>query len=638
MASGGYAPHLLDEIRSRVDLVDLVGQFVNLKRAGENWKALCPFHAEKTPSFTVNPKRGIFHCFGCGAGGDAFSFLMRQDRLSFPEAVRALAQRAGVDLPSARGSHGTGEPDGKTEALLRAMALAAQFYEEALWSRPEGERARRYLETRGISPDVARRFGVGYAPEGWDHLLTVLTGESIAEEVIVQAGLALPRQTGSGCYDRFRGRLLFPIRDHQARVIAFGGRAMGNEEPKYLNSPETPLYVKGRTLYALDLAKSAMREKNRGLIVEGYVDCLMAHQHGFTETVAALGTAFTPAQLGLLRRYADEVITFFDADAAGQKASSRAEEMMDSFMEIQDLGWTVARTGGFEKPGSPPVKVALLPAGHDPDSFLRAEGAAAFHERIAEARSILSYVMEKALAEEEMATARGRAAAHARAALILSKVPNAAEATSLAREAALRLGVDPTQLWIEAQRLQGSLRAGGARSFDTGATPNNAETPRPSAHERDLMAFLLQVPEARSELLQTLEAEDLTHPGLRALVAALKGRPDVAPETLMAALEGEAERSLLAALLVEERSWADPGGMIIEYRRRYEIRHRLKRIREVSRAIAQAQASRDPSLSRLESELGELQRQAQEVRGLAAARPPISGQQSAVSRKLNADG
>ena len=293
---GGYSQQLLDEIRSRADILEIVGQVVKLKRTGENWKGLCPFHTEKTPSFTVNPKRNIYHCFGCGAGGDAFSFLMRQERVAFPEAVRTLADRAGVALPDA--SQRAPEVDGKLEALRRAMALAAEFYTRSLWE-PGGEKPRAYLEQRGVDPEVAKRFGLGYAPESWNALLGVMARQGIGEDVLVQAGLILARQNGPGFYDRFRGRLLFPIRDVQGRVVAFGGRALSGEEPKYLNSPETPLYVKGQMLYALDVARIAMRERSRAIIVEGYLDCLMAHQHGFSETVAALGTAFTPAQLGL---------------------------------------------------------------------------------------------------------------------------------------------------------------------------------------------------------------------------------------------------------------------------------------------------------------------------------------------------
>ncbi|MDP2626836.1 MAG: DNA primase [Candidatus Rokubacteria bacterium] len=622
-----FSASLLEEIRSRVDMVEMVGQFVNLKRAGENWKGLCPFHTEKTPSFTVHPKKGIFHCFGCGVGGDAFGFLMRQDRLAFPEAVRLLAQRAGVELPSERRPEAA---DGKIEALRQIMARAAEFYAEALWA-PGGDKARRYLEGRGVDPEVARRFGLGYAPEGWDHLLAFMRGQSVTEEGLAQAGLVLPRQTGSGFYDRFRGRLLFTIRDAQGRVVAFGGRALGPEEPKYLNSPETPLYVKGQILYALDLAKGAMRERNRAIVVEGYLDCLMAHQHGFTETVAALGTAFTQAQLALLQRSADEIVAVFDADAAGQKAAARIDELMSGPADLRSLGWSMARTGGFERAGYFPVKVAVLPPGHDPDSLLRSQGAEAFRSRVDEARSILSFVMAQALAEENLASPRGRATAHARVALVLSKVPNAEEATALAQQAARELGVDPTQLWIEAQQLQRARfsqgRGGGASARAT-LPSTGAGWPPPNLAERDLLSLLLQVEEARVSLLPGIEDDDIAHPGLRALLAALREAPGSPAEALMTALPGDGERGLLAALLLEERSWSDVRQQIGELQRRYEIRRRKKRIRQVTQAIIEAQATGDPTLPQLEAELGQLQREAEAVRELSltpAAGPPAPG-------------
>ncbi len=624
---GGYSQQLLDEIRSRADILEIVGQVVKLKRTGENWKGLCPFHSEKTPSFTVNPKRNIYHCFGCGAGGDAFSFLMRQERVAFPEAVRALADRAGVALPDA--GQRAPEVDGKLEALRRAMALAAEFYTRSLWE-PGGEKPRAYLEQRGVDVEVAKRFGLGYAPESWNALLGVMGKQGIGEDVLVQAGLILARQNGPGFYDRFRGRLLFPIRDVQGRVVAFGGRALSGEEPKYLNSPETPLYVKGQMLYALDVARIAMRERSRAIIVEGYLDCLMAHQHGFGETVAALGTAFTPAQLGLLRRYADEVVALFDADAAGQKASSRLEEMMNDVMDLQNLGWSVSRTGGFEKAGHLPIRVALLPPGHDPDSLLRAEGAAALTARLDAARPLLSFVLEKAFADEDLTTARGRANAHARVALILSKVANAEEATVLAREAARQLGVDSTQLWIEAQQLQGA-RARGRRpeqlSQSGRGTGESDSWPPPVPFERDLVALLLQVDEARVELLPVLTDEDVVHQGLRLVVTALRRTPGALPEALMAELEGDRERGLLAALLVEDRKWGDTHSHVAELKRRYHIRHRKHRVHQVTRAIIDAQATGDPALPALEDELRglqrDLQREAEAVRELALARPAL---------------
>ena len=610
--AGGFSSQILDEIRSRVDIVEIVGQFVNLKRSGEHWKGLCPFHSEKTPSFTVNPKRGIFHCFGCGVGGDAFGFLMRQDRLAFPEAVRTLAQRTGVELPTRR----TPEVEGKLEGLRRVMTLATQFYTDALWSR-EGAKARAYVEGRGVDLEVAKRFGLGYAPEGWNALLTHMGKEGVTETELVAAGLALPRQNAPGFYDRFRGRLLFPIRDLQGRVVAFGGRAMGAEEPKYLNSPETALFVKGQMLYALDVARESMRQKNRAVVVEGYLDCLMAHQHGFTETVAALGTAFTPAQLGLLRRYADEVVSVFDADAAGQKATSRLEEMLTDVMDLRNLGWAVSRTGSFEKADYFPIKVALLPEGHDPDSLLRAEGAPAFQSRLDAARSVLDFVLERTLGEEDLGTARGRSTAHARVALLLSKVANAEEATALSREAARRLGVDATQLWIEAQQLQGARARKGRldRPADTGAT-SEASTlawPPPSLLERDLVLMLLHEEQARIGLLPYLEEEQIAHPGLRAVVGALRrAHEGAAAESLMDEL-GEAERGLLASLLMEQREWTDVQNQVSDLQKRYDIRRRKQRIRELNVALAQAQAKGDPAQAGLEAELRSLQDEGQAV-------------------------
>jgi len=574
-----YSQALLDDIRAAVDIVDLVGRFVNLRKAGSHWKGLCPFHAEKTPSFTVNPQKNIFHCFGCGVGGDAFGFVMRQDRLSFPEAVRSLAKTAGIALPEERGA---GSGDSGREELIRVMDLAGRFYADALW-KPTGERARAYLEQRGIDSAIARRFGLGYAPEGWETLLTFMKGEKVPEEALIAAGLAVARENRAGAYDRFRGRLLFPIRDLQGRVVAFGGRGFGDEQPKYLNSPETPLYTKGNLLYAADLARTTIQSENRALLVEGYVDCIMAHQHGFTGTVAALGTAFTPAQLGLLRRYCDEVITFFDADAAGQKAAARAEELLEP--TGRGMAWAVNRSGAFEGAGTLRVKVALLPAGHDPDTFLRSVGREGFTERIAAARSILSYALDRALVDPDGASGpRARTTAFARVALLLAKVADGDEAAALSREAATKLGVDPTQLWIEAQRLQSSLRTPPTQA------PPSAPISTPPV-ERDLVTLLLHSDEARAALLGLLgEPDELGHASLRAIVEALRRRPDAPAESLMTDLPTDEARSVLSSLLVEDRESVDARVSIGQFQRRLERSQRLRRARELTQAIAETQA------------------------------------------------
>ena len=611
----GHDAAILDAIRSGIDIVEVVGELVVLRKAGANWKGLCPFHVEKTPSFTVNPAKRIYHCFGCGAVGDVFSFLMRQDRLSFPEAVRTLAQRAGVALPTERSAGDTS----RREALLQAMELAATFYTEALWG-AAGERARRYLGGRGISDDVARRFRLGFAPEAWSALSASLRGRGVAEDVIVEAGLAIPRE-GGGSYDRFRHRLLFPIKDLQGRVVALGGRALGDEQPKYLNSPETPLYAKGEMLYAMDVARETVRVRDRALLVEGYVDCVMAHQHGFTETVAALGTAFTGAQLALLRRHTSQVVTFFDADAAGQKAAQRAEELLEPSGD--GAAWAVNRSGTFGDATSLRVKVALLPAGHDPDTFLRAEGAEAFARSIAEARSLLSYAVDKVLAETpDVAGPRGRATAFARVALILSKVRDSEEATSLSRDAARKLGVDATQLWIEAQRLQTSLRRPA-----TGATKPPTGTPTPPLVERDLLTLLLHVPASRAALLPRLEEDDLSLPTYRAIVAALRLRPEATAESLMPDLPGDAERSALAALLVEERDWAGAAELIAQFQTRFEMKQRRRRIHLVTRGIAEAQAAGAQERPELDAELRTLQREGEEAHELLLG--PRAGRETA---------
>jgi len=572
-----YSQAVLDDIRAAVDVVDLVGRFVNLRKAGQNYKGLCPFHGEKTPSFMVNPRKGIFHCFGCGVGGDVFGFLMRQDRLSFPEAVRALARQAGVALPDDRGPQ---PGDSGREELYRVMELAASFYSERLWT-AGGERARAYLDGRGIAAEVARRFGLGWAPEGWETLPDALRSSGVSDEALLAAGLRIARDNRPGAYDRFRGRLLFPIRDLQGRVVAFGGRAFGDEQPKYLNSPETPLYTKGNVLYAADHARDTIREKNRALIVEGYVDCLMAHQHGFTETVAALGTAFTAAQLGVLRRYCDEVVTFFDADAAGQKAAERAEELLEP--SGGGLTWGMNRAGSFDATGALRVKVALLPAGHDPDTFLRAEGAAAFAERIAGARSLLAYALDRAVGEAGGGGARGRTNAFARVAVMLAKVADAQEAAALSREAALKLGVDAAQLWIEAQRLQSALRRPAA-VMGTATT-----TPAPGVVERDLVALLLGSREARQVLLPLLDQAEVVHAGLREVVQTLARVPEAEPEQLMSELGSDAARHALSALIVDERPPADDRVAVEQFRRRLARARTAGRLRSASQAVAEGQ-------------------------------------------------
>ena len=334
MSSGRIPENILDDILGRVNIVELISGYIPLKRAGRNFKANCPFHHEKTPSFMVSPDRQIYHCFGCGESGNAFKFLMLQERMAFPEAVEALAKKTGVILPEARKiDQGVSN---LTAQLYRINELAAQFYQNKL-DAPEGLSARDYLAKRGLDRDCIKAFNLGFAPEKWDGLLSYLRVKNITLAHLEKAGLVLAKD-GGGYYDRFRNRIIFTIFDIKSRPIGFGARALpgqgeagkGGSLPKYINSPETPVYVKGRNLYGLNLSKDAIRESDTAVIVEGYLDFLMPFQQGLKNIVASLGTALTLEQVRLLKRYASKAVMIYDPDAAGELATLRS---LDIFLE-----------------------------------------------------------------------------------------------------------------------------------------------------------------------------------------------------------------------------------------------------------------------------------------------------------------
>ena len=318
------AEALTNQIREATDIVELVGEHVALKSAGSNHKGLCPFHNEKTPSFHVSPSKQIFKCFGCGAGGDVFKFVQLREGVSFPEARTILGERAGIRLDAQRPTSGDG-PDRRQ--LARANNWAAEYFRRQLTGATTGKLAGQYLQQRQITPETADRFGLGYAEDSWDGLLSTAAGQSIPVSLLLAAGLVRARGEGGGHYDAFRHRLMFPIRDLSDRVIGFGGRALGDDPAKYINSAETALFEKGQNLYGLDQARQAIAEQGHAVLVEGYTDCLMAHQHGLQHVVATLGTALTERQVQLLRRFAERVTVVFDSDEAGQRAADRAIEL-----------------------------------------------------------------------------------------------------------------------------------------------------------------------------------------------------------------------------------------------------------------------------------------------------------------------
>ncbi len=397
---GGRIPReFIDELLTRTDIVSVVGEAVSLRRSGANYKGLCPFHDERTPSFIVSPERQTYHCFGCGAHGNAIGFLIEHDGLPFPQAVEELAQRQGMKLPEEGGRRPSTDHH---EPIYRTLEAADRFYRDALRRHPARQVAVDYLQRRGISGAVAARFGLGFAPPGWDHLLKHHPGEA-AE--LVAAGLAVQRDDGR-LYDRFRDRITFPIRDRRGRVVGFGGRVLGDGEPKYLNSPETAVFHKGREIYGLHEATQDRRRLDQLVVVEGYMDVIALVQHGVEGAVATLGTATTGEQAQILLRTAPRLVICFDGDDAGRQAAWRAMENLLPSLR-----------------GDREVAVLLLPEGEDPDSLVRADGADAFRARLDSATPVAEFFFQQLAAACDPSTVDGRARLLERAAQTLRRLP-----------------------------------------------------------------------------------------------------------------------------------------------------------------------------------------------------------------------
>lgn len=372
------------EIKSKLPVIEVIGETVVLKRAGSAYKGLCPFHSEKTPSFVVTPDRETWHCFGCGQGGDIFTFLMQRDGLDFREALTRLAERAGVEL-----SERTAQEDRHRRRLREALEAAIGWYREVLVQARQAEVARAYLAERGLRDETLERFSVGYAPNTWDALTRRLRARAFSDEELVSAGLASSGRRGA--IDRFRGRIIIPIRDQSARPIGLGGRILpGAEGPKYLNSPATPLFDKSRALFGIEIAKTAIRREKLAVIVEGYTDVMAAHQAGFGNVVASLGTALTRGQIELATRYADAVALAYDVDLAGEAATQRGL--------LEELGPEAAVSK---------VRVIRIPAGKDPDELIRTDPTA-WRTAVADAKPVMEYFIERAAAAADLTSISGR--------------------------------------------------------------------------------------------------------------------------------------------------------------------------------------------------------------------------------------
>jgi DNA primase len=382
-----FPQRFIEDLKHQADIVVVIGDYVSLKKAGATYKGLCPFHGEKTPSFQVNRDKGFFHCFGCGVGGDVIKFLELHEKVGFTDAVKQLAQRFGMSLPELEQNDEQRAGAAERETLLKIHELAAAWFREQLQS-AAAARVRNFVISRGVTPETSKALGLGFAPPGRDAMKRALIAQGFSEASLVRAGLLSQREDGS-TIDRFRNRLMVPICRDNGSVIAFGGRALdADQQPKYLNSPETPIYSKGRTLYGLNLSKSAIRQTGFAVLVEGYFDFAQVFQAGQQGVVASCGTALTPQQAQQLRRFASKVVLSFDPDAAGQNAAAKSCEML------------VAE--GFT------VNVATLPAGKDPDTFVREQGGAAYGERLRRSQPYLEYLLDRVAAGHNLNSDEGR--------------------------------------------------------------------------------------------------------------------------------------------------------------------------------------------------------------------------------------
>ncbi len=390
--AGRIPQHFIDDLLARINIVDVIDGRVKLKRAGKNYSGLCPFHKEKSPSFSVSPDKQFYYCFGCGAGGNALGFLMEYDRLNFPEAVEELAKLAGIDVPREEGRQVDHQREQQLKRQFEALEQASSFFQQQLRQSPERERAVNYLKQRGLSGQIAAAFEIGYAPPGWDNLLNHFNAVDNATELLEQSGMVIHNEEKDSHYDRFRDRIMFPIRDVRGRVLGFGGRVLGDEKPKYLNSPETPTFHKGRELYGLYEARKHSNQLDRLLIVEGYMDVVSLAQHGINWSVATLGTATTAQHLERLFKLVPEVIFCFDGDQAGRTAALRA--LHTTLPVIKD---------GQE------ARFLFLPDGEDPDTLVRKEGEAAFGQRVTQALPLSEFFFKSLTEEADLSSMDGRA-------------------------------------------------------------------------------------------------------------------------------------------------------------------------------------------------------------------------------------
>ncbi len=526
--------HIIDRIRESSDIVDVVGRYVSLKKKGQNYFGLCPFHQEKTPSFSVNPAKQIFHCFGCGVGGNVFTFLVKYEKISFVDAVKRLAEEAGIEIPVSREVK---RQESENEQLYKANQIACNFFQRQLQNAPDSVRA--YLDNRGISPETVELFKIGYAPDRWDSLLNSLQRFGYPVSTYKKLGLILENEQKTRQYDRFRNRLIFPIMNQSGKVVGFGGRALGGDEntPKYINSPESSIYQKSQVLYGLHLAYQAIRSEGKAILVEGYMDMLQLYQQGIRNVVATSGTSLTEAHARLIRRYTHRVVLCYDADTAGVNAALRGGEIL--FQQLLD------------------VNVLILPAGEDPDSYVKQYGAKGFTQLLEGAREYLTFRLGKLSEKYDLQTAADRSRAVGEIVALLSPIQDNVRLSFYVEKAAEQLHLPATLLLNEIRKLK--KRARQRESLRETPPPEPETTAAPLTFtgawgaEKDIILLLIAFFEDIHEyVFNHVSAEDFLNPEFRDIFKMLSECRDEPVTNVLHHILDKIENDEVRSLLIRE--------------------------------------------------------------------------------------
>jgi len=578
--AGLFSQATLDRVLAASDIVDVIGGYIPLKRAGAGFVALCPFHKEKTPSFNVNASKQMFHCFGCHKGGNVFTFVREYESIDFPEAVRRLADRAKITLDYEQAG-----PEAQLrplkEELLKIHEHVAQRWQTALANEPAGQIARDYLARRGVSAEAIQLFRLGYAPDLWDDTVNWARGKSYDLATVEKGGLILRKEGSDHYYDRFRGRLMFPICDEQARVVGFSGRVLAGDEKtaKYVNSPETPIFTKSKVFFGLDKSKRALLDAGSAVICEGQLDLIACFMGGVQNIVAPQGTAFTSDHARILKRYVSEVVLCFDSDEAGQNAAVRALDHL--------LASELA------------VRVAVVPAPHDPDSFIKELGGAAFKQLIEGAAGFFDYLLERLCARNDVSSDRGRLTVLHEMATAVHKTGNRVLIDKYAQKTALRLGVAPDAVRAEFKKL-GGAKTSAAPVAEAPAAPVAQPVP---TQESWLLKLLLLNDDLVGWTQQNLDPAWLQHPLVRQIITLRLAAHQNQAWTSLAAFLDQCEtpelQTLVTAATTEARPLPNPGQQLVDVTMRLRNQHLDRQMAALLMRISQPGISEEERLETL---------------------------------------